>query len=95
MYIPSSPSSSSVGLLRRSVQSMVLGVGGGGGHFMVICMVPFFHFYQWPLSRGLEPTLEPPTGGTILIFIFIFIFICIIFLGPLPLYLFSPPFGFG
>ena len=41
MYIPSSPSSSSVGLLRRSVRSMVLGGGGCGVHFMVICRVIF------------------------------------------------------
>ena len=66
-YIPSSPSSvGPVGQVppSRSVWSHG-GVGWGwGGQFMVISMVPV-HFYPWPLAWGLEPTLEPPTGGTI------------------------------
>jgi hypothetical protein len=70
MYIPSSPSSSLVGLLRRSVRSMVLG-GGVVGVILWLFAGSSFHFYQWPLSRGLEPTLEPPTGGTIYLYLYV------------------------
>ena len=63
MYIPSPSSVGLVGQVppSRSVRSHgAVGWGVWGSIYGFI-----IHVHRWPLAWGLEPTLEPPTRGTI------------------------------